>query len=300
MPRIRTIKPEFWTNGRVLECTRDARLFFIGLWNFADDAGRLPLRPRQLKAQIFPAEEDIDSTNIRRMIDELSSNGLVLVYESDEGDELMQIRGWDHQRIDRPQKPRYQGPSSDIRRTIDERSTSVRGGSRIKDQGKDHSPRAGARGSAKKKTKKKTVQKTVQRPQDIDPQIWEDWKRGRKAALTPTAWKPIENQLGEGVKKGYDRNDMLAMAARRSWRGFKLEWYENALRKEENSDTDVSQLWREVVAVASKGRGERLEWMDAHPELQEAVQAAGGLQQIGLMREWQQQQARDAFAEALQ
>lgn len=108
MPRIRTIKPEFWTNGRVLECSTNARLLFIGLWNFADDAGRHPLRPKQIKAQIFPAD-DLCSESILGMISELSENGLITLY-SVGSEDFFQIEGWDHQRIDKPQPPRYPGP----------------------------------------------------------------------------------------------------------------------------------------------------------------------------------------------
>jgi len=39
MARIRTIKPEFWTDGDMFKLSRDARLFYIGLWNFCDDNG---------------------------------------------------------------------------------------------------------------------------------------------------------------------------------------------------------------------------------------------------------------------
>lgn len=54
MARIRTIKPEFWTSEQVMNCSRDARLLFIGLWNFCDDYGRHPANSKQLKALIFP------------------------------------------------------------------------------------------------------------------------------------------------------------------------------------------------------------------------------------------------------
>lgn len=37
MPRIRTIKPEYWTSEQVLDLSIPARLAFIGLWNFCDD-----------------------------------------------------------------------------------------------------------------------------------------------------------------------------------------------------------------------------------------------------------------------
>lgn len=108
MARIRTIKPEFWTNERVMECSLTARLLFIGMWNFADDLGRLALAAKTLKAQIFPSD-DISSENILGMIHELSANGLVLTYEV-EGRNYLQIVGWQHQRIDKPQAGKHPGP----------------------------------------------------------------------------------------------------------------------------------------------------------------------------------------------
>jgi hypothetical protein len=108
MARIRTIKPEFWTNERVMECSLIARLLFIGMWNFADDLGRLPLAPKTIKAQIFPSDE-MSSEIIRGMIEELSKNGLILTYEVQDR-EYIQIVGWQHQRIDKPQPGKCPGP----------------------------------------------------------------------------------------------------------------------------------------------------------------------------------------------
>ena len=45
MPRIRTIKPEFWTDEKVGECSIPARLLFIATWNIADDRGNLERKP---------------------------------------------------------------------------------------------------------------------------------------------------------------------------------------------------------------------------------------------------------------
>lgn len=108
MARYRTIKPEFWTSEQVMECSPIARLMFIGMWNFADDAGRMPFSPKTIKAQIFPSD-DISCEDVRRMLDELSSNDLIMVYAVD-GKEYLHITGWRHQRIDRPQEPRYPAP----------------------------------------------------------------------------------------------------------------------------------------------------------------------------------------------
>ena len=40
MARIRTVKPDIWTDEKFVELSPLARLLFIGLWNFADDEGR--------------------------------------------------------------------------------------------------------------------------------------------------------------------------------------------------------------------------------------------------------------------
>src|ERR1700722_3513210 len=111
MARIRSIKPEFWTSEQVMECSMNTRLMFIGMWNFADDLGRMPHSPKTIKAQIFPSD-DLTSENVRGMINELSSKGLVMIYAVD-GKEFLQITGWSHQRIDKPQKPKHPAPIMD-------------------------------------------------------------------------------------------------------------------------------------------------------------------------------------------
>lgn len=111
MARYRTIKPEFWSSEQVMECSPIARLMFIGMWNFADDAGRYSYSPKTIKAQVFPGD-DITVETIRGMVDELSANGLLLPYVVD-GKEYLLITGWHHQKIDKPQKPRHPEPPKD-------------------------------------------------------------------------------------------------------------------------------------------------------------------------------------------
>lgn len=111
MARLRSIKPEFWASEQVLECSPIARLLFIGLWNFCDDVGRHPFSARRIKAEIFPGD-DITSENILGMLDELSREGLIDVYDV-AGKGYLQVTGWHHQKIDHPQRPRYPARSED-------------------------------------------------------------------------------------------------------------------------------------------------------------------------------------------
>lgn len=112
MSRIRSIKPEFWSSAQVMECSALARLLFIGMWNFADDAGRLTNSAKRIKAQIFPSD-DMSTDDVQRMIVELSSNDLLLIYDV-AGTEYIQITGWKHQKIDHAQLSKLPAPPVDI------------------------------------------------------------------------------------------------------------------------------------------------------------------------------------------
>jgi hypothetical protein len=100
-----------------MECSTNARLLFIGLWNFCDDAGRHPAAAKQIKALVFPAD-DFTTDQIAGMLDELSANGLIRIYTA-EGKQYFEVNGWHHQKIDRPQKAKYPPPPS----TVAERSS---------------------------------------------------------------------------------------------------------------------------------------------------------------------------------
>ena len=64
MARIRNIKPDFWTDEKLVELETWERLLFIGLWNFADDEGFMPYSPKRIKMQIFPG----DSLEVSRIL----------------------------------------------------------------------------------------------------------------------------------------------------------------------------------------------------------------------------------------
>ena len=54
MPRIRYLKPEFFTDEDLAELQLVTRLTFAGLWCYADKSGRMEDRPKYLKAMIWP------------------------------------------------------------------------------------------------------------------------------------------------------------------------------------------------------------------------------------------------------
>ncbi len=68
MPRIRYIKPDFFTDEDIAELSFEARLLFIGLWCYADRNGRLEERPKYLKIMILP----YDNVNIDKLLNSLA------------------------------------------------------------------------------------------------------------------------------------------------------------------------------------------------------------------------------------
>jgi len=94
-----------------------ARLLFIGMWNFCDDAGIHPASAKTLKAEIFPAD-DIVSVDVQKLVDELIANELLAEYEIS-GKRYWKVTGWHHQRIE---KPNFKHPKPTIRRPFDDHS----------------------------------------------------------------------------------------------------------------------------------------------------------------------------------
>jgi len=77
--RSRNLKPGFYKNEQLAECSFAARILFTGLWCLADREGRLEDRPKKIKMEIFPA----DNLEISDLIDELINYELVVQYEVD-------------------------------------------------------------------------------------------------------------------------------------------------------------------------------------------------------------------------
>lgn len=108
MARIRTVKPEFWTDEKIVECSIPARLLFVGLFNFADDKGCLERSPKRIKMQVFPA----DTIDCEPLIMELITHGLLTEY-SVNGSHYLQIPGFlKHQKINRPSNSNIPLPPS--------------------------------------------------------------------------------------------------------------------------------------------------------------------------------------------
>ena len=115
--RIRSIKPEFWRSPDVAELSIEDRLLWIGLWSYVDDNGVGKDRAPVIAADLFAFDLSRDAPDtlarVSRGLQNLSASGRITRYTID-GDDWLCINNWSrHQRIDRPNKPRYPLPTSD-------------------------------------------------------------------------------------------------------------------------------------------------------------------------------------------
>lgn len=201
MARIRTVKPEFFTDEKVGECSPNARLLFIGTWVFADDLGNLDRSAKQLKAQVFP----YDTTDVEPLLQELLRSGLLREYESD-GKTYLHISGFtDHQRIDKPSKPKRPVPedSGNTSGTVDEDSESTRSGR-----------------EGKGKESKGEEAREAHPPVDgLNFEAWERWEGYRKLIRKPL--KPVSIPAAQQALAafGSEQSAVVEQSVANGWQG---------------------------------------------------------------------------------
>lgn len=73
MARQRILKPTFFTNESLGDCSPLARLLFAGLWCWADREGYVEDRPKRLRAEILP----YDQADGEELVAELVAAGMI-------------------------------------------------------------------------------------------------------------------------------------------------------------------------------------------------------------------------------
>lgn len=105
MARMRSIKPEFWTDLKLARLSRDARLLYISLWNQADEHGRLHGDARYVKGHCLPYDDDLSLVAIDRLLTELQGAGRVQRYDFEGDPYLFLPRLAKHQRLEAEKVP---------------------------------------------------------------------------------------------------------------------------------------------------------------------------------------------------
>jgi len=134
MPRIRTIKPSFWSHPVMGKLSDATKCLALALLNYADDEGYFYGDPDAVRSFCRPF--DRGSTTTRRALKELARVKFIESHcDSSQGLIGRVIHFDKHQKVDRPQKSQikqywvdYGNDNGEIRRTIDEPSLLERKG----------------------------------------------------------------------------------------------------------------------------------------------------------------------------
>lgn len=116
MARIRSIRPEFWADDKVVDLDLLPKLLYIGLWNFADDDGYIEASVRRIKRLIFPD----NNYRVDQAMEALLESGMVELCESDQGP-LFHIKKFrDHQKPQHPVPTKFTGIRANSRTAHEE------------------------------------------------------------------------------------------------------------------------------------------------------------------------------------
>ncbi|MCW5664027.1 MAG: hypothetical protein KIT35_09350 [Piscinibacter sp.] len=249
MARIRSIKPEFWVSEQVAECSTNARLTFVGLWNFCDDHGVHPAKPKTLKAELYPMD-DVTAADVGGWVQELIRVGLVREFEAaEDGERYWHVTGWDrHQKIDRPSykhpapppqdstSPRRADSTNDRRASVDDVSSNDRRAPPpgVERSGEDRSGEGStkSRRSASGRTSDPPVVVSVETLTEagLDPKTAVDfiaYKSAAKAPLTDRAWA---DHCREAGKAGWSVQAAAEKVMARHWKGFEAKYVSDERR----------------------------------------------------------------------
>lgn len=124
MARIRTIKPQHWSDKELSNISLQAHLLWIALWNFSDDEGVFENDVILIKSQVFPRRTDVRVEQVSQWVDQLVKARFVIPFTFNGNGYYIHRTFKAHQKIDKPQPSKI--PSEVIRGVFDEQSTNVR------------------------------------------------------------------------------------------------------------------------------------------------------------------------------
>jgi hypothetical protein len=247
MARARNIKPGFFRNADLVDLPFEARLLFIGLWTLADRAGRLEDKTRQIKIEIFPADNvDCDS-----LIDLICKTGMLERYEVDGARYLQVVNFAKHQNPHRdekastiPVKPEHYASTvqtpckpqlSTVSIVLNPESGSLIPDSLIPDcLTRETAPRK--RGTP-----------PVAKPIDVDQQTWEDWTALRIKKRATVSQTVIDESRLECAKAGISLDRFLKIWCMRGSQGLQADWLKPKEINASSGETTYQRSMRERV-----------------------------------------------------
>ena len=261
--RIRTVKPEFWAHPVMSRLAYDTRILALGLLNLADDEGYFDADPDYIRGSVLFRE---DSSNVRRMLDELSRSEWITLCGRPERPIGRVVNFRKHQRVDRPQPSRLKQyaldeSSTNDRRTLDDQSTQEQGTGKGKESPivpkGDDTPPAPAEEDPQLLRAKAIFRMRTGTP--LDRSQARAWRTAQPAAegTTEPEWQLLEAYYSAVIPSRDDirRRDLATLL--NNWSGEltraaawadRVGWYpENSQKKETGPGEPDEEIWRAAL-----------------------------------------------------
>jgi hypothetical protein len=259
--RIRTIKPEFWQHPVMSRLPYDTRILALGLLNLADDEGYFSADTDYIRGAVLFRE---DSSNVRRMLDELSRSGWITLCGTLERPIGRVVHFRKHQRVDRPQPSRLKQyaldeSSTNDRRPLDDQSTQEQG----KESNTPIVPKGDENPEPPAEEKPETLLRAMalfrMRPATpLDRSSRRAWKLAAPAvtATSDAEWSRLEAYYAADLadKDDYRRQDLSTLLNNWSGELTKAARYcerqglhPDSAKKEKDGGAPPDDLWREVL-----------------------------------------------------
>ena len=132
MARARNIKPGFFANEDLAECSFPARYIFPGLWMLADRDGRLEDRPKRIKGELLR----YDSEEVEPLLCELERHGFIVRYSAEGLDVIQVVNFLKHQNPHHKEAPSRLPKHESLRFDVDGTSAKPENGA------PSHAPKA--------------------------------------------------------------------------------------------------------------------------------------------------------------
>jgi hypothetical protein len=241
VPRIRTIKPEFFSHEKLASKSAHARLLAIGLLTLADCEGRLRWVPMQIHAQVFPWEAPGEAfENIDVLLGELIDCDYVVHYEL-EGKRYVEVCNFKrHQRLSGKEaayESRLPAPPQKDGKTLGESGEASgkqscaslgSGGNPLGTGEQGNHRNSGSNDSDKPNPpptppKKPRAKPTTDLPpiDGVDPGHWQDWIAARrKKNAGPITASVVTILAREATRAGISVNEAVLRCAGKGWINF--------------------------------------------------------------------------------
>lgn len=267
MARARNIKPGFFRNADLVELSFEARLLFIGLWTIADREGRLEDRPKQIKMELFPA----DNMDCDVLLAQLAAINMIERYSHDGARYIQVVSFAKHQNPHRDEKastlpdrdgnvatPKaastkhsastVQAPCEDQPDTVaiglNPESCSLNPESRFPIPDTTTKAEKLARAPRKPSTNLEALDLVAE---GVALQHAKDWRVSRKSPITQTAWDELK---AEATKAGITPGEAVRICAAAGWRGFNSTWKWQSYSRDSPSSTDANAAAARILGFS--------------------------------------------------